>query len=316
MTIREAFGGGLRRVHGAKRYLFLVYAINLVIALALGAVLANAIRTSLGSSLAADNLRRGFDGLWFQGFSAHARGLSSTFDPSVVGIGAVFNGLDSFLRGDLFGGYVGIVAVGLLYLLMWTFFSAGFISVYRQESGERSFWAEGARFFPRFLILAILAGILYYVIFHFVFRWLSSGVDALTRNVVDERIAFAYTLIKYLIVWLLVYAVNLTFDYGKILTVVRDHGNALTAPLKALGFVLGNLGRTAGLYVSVGLVWIVLMFVYWLIAPGAGQASALAIFGAFLLGQLYIVSRIWTRCLFYGSQTALYEGLATAPRVE
>lgn len=313
MNSAQAFLGGLRRVQSAKRYLFLVYLINLAVAIALGAVLSNSIRASLGSSTAGQNLRQGFDDFWYQTFSSSASGVAATFHPTVVGIGAVFNGLNSFIQGNLFDGYVGIVAVGLLYLLMWTFFSAGFISVYKNPGGERSFFAQSARFFPRFVILAILAGILYYLIFHFVMGWLDSGVESLTRNVIDERIAFLYTLIEFAVLWALVFAVQMVFDYGKILTVVRDHRNALTAPIKGLGFVLSNLGKTVGVFVAVGLVWVAFVLVYWLVVPGAGQASWLPILLVFLLGQLYILSRIWTKCLFYGSETALYQGVTSSP---
>jgi hypothetical protein len=272
-------------------------------------MLVGTIERSLGASLAAENLRRGFDGLWYRSFSAQAEGLATTFDPTVVGIGAVFNGLDVFLRGDLLGEYVAIVTAGVIYLLMWTFFAGGFISIYANQTERSSFLAAAARYFPRFLVLALLAGVAYFVLFNFILRWLSHGVEVLTRDVIDERIAFLYTLAKYLLVWLLAYAINLTFDYSKILTVVRDHRNALTAPLKALTFVVSNLGKTAGLYLAIGAVWIGFMTVYWLIAPGAGQASWVTILAAFLLGQLYILSRVWTKCLFYGSETALYVGL-------
>ncbi len=44
------------------------------------------------------------------------------------------------------------------------------------------------------------------------------------------------------------------------------------------------------------------MLVYWIVVPGAGQSSWPGIALAFLLGQLYILSRIWTRCLFWGAQ--------------
>jgi hypothetical protein len=52
------------------------------------------------------------------------------------------------------------------------------------------------------------------------------------------------------------------------------------------------------------------MLFYWLIVPGAGQASWVAITGVFLIGQLYILSRIWMRCLFYAGQATFYESVA------
>jgi hypothetical protein len=304
--MREAFIAGIKRVNGAKKYLFMVYALNLTLALILGAALANAIQGSLGNGFAAENLRQGFDDLWYDNFTSQARGLAASFDPSVVGFGAVLNSLDGFLRGRLFNNDTAIIGMGLLYLLFWTFCSAGFISTYAGQSGEKSFFQQSAHFFPRFVGLAVIAAILYYLIFSFVLDWLSDAVTSLTRNTIDERVAFAYTVVKYLLLLLLVWGVNMIFDYSKIHLVLRDHKNFLTAPLQAWRFVKQNLGGTIGLYLAISLVWVLLMVIYSFIAPGAGQASWLAILGVFLLGQLYLLGRIWTRCLFYSGQTALY----------
>ena len=321
MSIGRAFADGIRRAGAAKRYLLVAYVVNLSIAMVLGLTMATAIEDSLGSSLAAGNLRDGFDALWHSGFSARASGLAETFHPSVVGVGAVFNGLDTFLQGGLFRQYPLIVGIGVLYLALWTFFAGGFISAFRRprEVHAASFFHRSARFFPRFAVLAVMAGVLYWLIFHFAMPWLDDRVASLTRETVDERVFFAWTMAKYLVVWCLVWLVSLVFDYGKILTVVHDHGNALTAPLKALGFVAKNLVRTVGLHLAIGIVWVALLVGYWAIAPGADQSTTAAVAVAFLLGQLYIVARIFTRCLFWAGQTAMYEALgapAPAPREE
>lgn len=312
MSIGRALAQGIRRVGAAPRYLLLVYFLNVAVALVLGFALAGALEDSLGSSLAAGNLRESFDELWYRGFSAGASGLAATFDPAVVGIGAVFSSLDTFLRGGLFYQYAGIVGAGLLYLLAWTFFAGGFIACYRRPAQEGSFFQQGARFFPRFALLAVMAGVLYWLIFHFVAPWAGDRVASLTHETIDERVAFAYTLIQYLLIWCLVWLVSMVFDYSKILVVVQDHRNALTAPLHALGFVRRNLGRALGLYLATGLVWVVLLLVYWAVAPGAGQSSTVPLLIAFLIGQLYILARIAVRCLFYAGQTALYEAVATS----
>jgi len=307
MSIGRAFFAGIRRVLGAKRYLFLVYLVNFSFALIMAIALAAAIEGSLGSSLAAENLRDGFDPHWFQGFSAQATGLAATFNPSVVGIGAVFNGLDTFVQGDLFGGYGLIVGAGVLYMILWTFLSAGFISAYKRPKEYVSLLQQSARFFPRFAVLALMAGVAYWFIFRFIMPWTGNIVSSLTHETIDERVAFAYTLIQYLIIWTLVWLVAMVFDYSKIITVVEDRGNALTTPLKALWFVGRHPGRTMGLYIALGLAWVVILFAYWQVAPGAGQATTTAVAFAFLIGQLYILSRIATKCLFWAGQTAMYE---------
>lgn len=310
MNITEAFIAGLKKVNGAKRYVVLAFLINLAIAGVFGRALVSVIEDSLGSSIAGENMKTGFDGLWYGSFSSQATGFASTFDPSVTGIGAVFNGLDKFLSGNILDGYSGIITVGLLYLLLWTFFSGGFISIYAAKEERPSFFQQAARFFPRFVILAAISGVLYYLLFHFVFDWLTEAVDSLTRETVDERVHFTYTVLKYLILWDIIWFINLIFDYSKIYTVIHDHKNAFTAPLKAGGIVFKNLFRTYGLYLLTGLCWVLLMFVYWIIAPGAGQVSLAGIIFAFLVGQIYIICRISTRCLFYAGQTVMCSSIS------
>jgi hypothetical protein len=313
MNIFSCFMDGIRRVNSAKRYIFVVYLINVLLALGLAISLGGAIKDSLGSSMAAERLRDGFDGFWYSNFSAQARDLAATFDPSVVGIGAIFNSLDAFLQGNVLDLETSIVAIGIFYLLLWSFFSAAFISIYIHRddtSGPHSFFNQGAHFFWRFLQLAIMAGIIYYLLFHFVMPWLTDRVTDLTRQMVDERVVFSYVLIKYLILWSLVLGVNIIFDYSKIITVWQDRSFVLTIPWQALRFIGSHLVSTTGLYLCLGVVGIVLMLFYWLIVPGAGQASWVAITGVFLIGQLYILSRIWMRCLFYAGQATFYESVA------
>lgn len=311
MKIFDAFLKGLRNLNRSKRYIFLVYLISLLATLILGAALSSTLQSAIGSSLAGENLLKGFDDMWYSSFSSQVKGLAKTFEPGVVGIGAVFKGLDAFLRGSFLKNYPGIVGVGLLYLLLWTFFSAGFISIYSAPDERPAFFQQAAKFFSRFLILGVFAGILYYLVLHFVLNWLNNTVNELTRETIDERIHFTYTVIKYLIVWILVWTVNVLFDYSKIYTVIKDHKNALTAPFKALVVVFRNFSKTYGLYFTIGAVWVVLMLLYWLIAPGANQAAWTTILGAFLLGQLYIIFHIGTRCFFYAGQTAMCAALTS-----
>lgn len=316
MKILDALLEGVRTVSRKKRYTFLAYGFNLSTTLILAITVAMAIQSSLGDSLASENLLKGFDDLWYRNFSSEAKGAVRSFDPSVVGIGAVFNGLDTFITGRFLKGSVAIAAVGFLYLLVWTFFSGGFIAIYASQDERPFFFQQAARFFPRFLVLGVLASILYFFLFKFVLNWFTKAVDELTRETIDERVHFTYTLLKYAILWSIVWSVNILFDYSKILTVLEDHKNALTAPLKALRVVFANFFKTYGLYFAIGSLWIVLMLIYWLIAPGAGQSSWITIFGAFLLGQIYLFGRIGMRCLFYAGQTTMFTAITSGEGTE
>ncbi|MFQ5677716.1 MAG: hypothetical protein ACE5G1_17640, partial [bacterium] len=288
----------------STKYILLAYGVNFLLVLVLGIGLARTLNKSFSHSVAAENMRNGFDSVWYQAFSSEAHGLTATFHPSVVGIGAVFNGLEQMLDGRI---WTGLAAGGFLYVLLWTFWSAGFIGLYATSEEHPSFFQRAAEFFPRFLILAVLAGVAYFLLFYFVMQWLGKAVEELTRETIDERVHFLYVALKYLVAWVLIGTVNLVIDYSKILTVVRNHKNALSAPLVAVRLVFSNFGKTYGLYLSIGIVWTGLMLLYWLVAPGAGQSSWLMIIGTFVVSQIYLLTRIATRCLFYAGQTVMFE---------
>ena len=309
MKISQAFSQGLRDVNRSKRYIFLVYGCNFLLAVVLAVALGSTLHNSFGNHVAGDNMLAGFDNLWYPNFRAQAEGLAQTFRPTVVGIGAIFDGLDSLSNGHFILQSPTVVGVGLLYFLMWTFFSAGFISTYANADDEPNFFQKAAAAFPRFIFLAILAGILYFLLFYFVQGWLSKAVDELTRETIDERVHFGLTVAKYGILWLLICTINILFDYSKIFTLIRTGTSVLTAPLKTLVLVLRNFGKTFFLYVTIGAVWFAILLLYWAIVPGAGQSSWFTFLAVFLLGQLYILSRIGTRALFYAGQTAMFSAI-------
>jgi len=326
MKIFKAFRTGFGKVFRSKRYIFLVYLINFAAAVVFALILKDAIQESLGSTAAADKLVENFDGYWYESFSAGAGGLSSTFSPSVEHIGAIFDGLDVFLTGNLWYEYLSIVIVGFVYLLLWTFFSAGFIALYAEEFERPPFFHRAARFFPRFFILAIISGVLYFLIFYYLLDWMTVKANEITRETIDERFHFGYTVIKYLIIWILVWIVNIIFDYSKIIIVLQDHKNFLIAPFKAffkaIAVIFSHIRRTFGLYFLLGIFWIILMLLYWLVSvfasdtswlaeiiPEAGASLWFPIICAFVVGQFYVISRICMRCLFFAGQTALCSSL-------
>jgi hypothetical protein len=140
--------------------------------------------------------------------------------------------------------------------------------------------------------------------------FLEEWIRARTRDVTDERIAFAYAALEYGAVAVALLLVNFVFSYAKIITVVRNRKIVIFTPFEAIGFVIAHPLRTIGLYVSVGLLWIGLVLSYWLygyLAPDATTSTLEMILVAWGVGQIFILGRIFVKCLFLGSQTALYE---------
>lgn len=312
MKISESFREGLRRLHSAKRVILWVYLLNLVIAAAPAAVLSDLIRQSTKHSLAAENLRTGFDDEWYREFHAEASGLGETFEPSMSELGAVLNGLDAFVSGEMFKEFSGIVGIGLLFLLLWTFLTGGALHLYveKGEVSREAFFAGAARFFPRLFRLMLLAGVFYAIVYWLLLPGVDHAIQNVNRQTIDERVAFAWVIAKYGLVLGAVLLINLIFDYAKILAVRHDRTGAFVNAWEGLRMVLRHPVKTVGLYLLVGAIGLAFLLLYGLVVPGAGQEGYGGVAWAFLLGQAYVVSRIWTRLLFFSSQSALADALS------
>ena len=262
-------------------------------------------------SLVAEELRSGFNSDWYREFKREAQGLGRTFQYSVVGVGGILDGLSAFLNGKLFQQFSAILGVGMLYLFGWTLLSGGVLHLYNTTAPPtfQSFALGSLRYFSRFLRLTLLAGVLYWLIYSQLLPSLADLVRMVARDQIDERVAFLGSVAKYSVVLGALILVNLVFDYAKILTVTQQRRSSILAILKAAKLLGAHPGRMVGLYVWIGLLGIGFFFLYWLVAPGINQQSSLAVGWALLLGQMYITSRIWTRLLFLGSQSALCEEL-------
>jgi len=310
----SALGQGAREVARAWRYLLGAHAWNFALALCLAVLVQDAVRASLGSSLAGDRMKDSWDSLWYASFSTHTNGVVVTFRPSVSGAGAVLDALDTFLDG--FGGLFNGGAEASLwpmlavYWLSWSFLSGGFVSLFVAPDREVGFMSRAARLFPRFLTIS-LAGFAGYAL---ILGWMRRGADAYVasrlRDVSDERVHFAWTLGEYVALWTLVMIVNVAVDYAKVFAArTADQPWSPRTMLAVLGRSSRFVGRHVlgvfALYLLTGLLGLFLMGLYLSIVPGALDSTSTAILGTFVIGQAYVLCRIAIRCLFYAGEAAL-----------
>jgi hypothetical protein len=308
-------------VRGAWRYLLLAWAVSLALALALGAIVRDAVRQSLGASLAAERMRASWDSLWYASFSTQASGVAATLRPSVGGAGAVLDALDALLdgfAGVLAGGAgTGVLPAMLVYLVAWTFLGGGLLATFARPSDREPFLGRATRVFPRMAMVSAAALSIYALVLGPIRSALDGQVAAALRDRIDERVAFAWTAGEYALLWAMLVAVQLVADYAKVYVVRADDRRVFVAPLAAIAraarLVIRQPRRTAGLFAATGLVWLTVLALYAWVAPGARVSSAGAILGAFALGQVYVLGRIAVRGLFLASETALCTAL-DAPR--
>jgi hypothetical protein len=282
-----------------------MFLVTLLIALPLSIALRGMIEAQLNDSLVADTLATGNRYDWWQEFLAQASGLGTTFVPSVVGFGAVLDNIDGILDNRPLA--TTIAGATAAWLVIWSFLSGGVLDRYARRRPTRAlgFFAACGTHFWRFLRIGILAWLAYWILFGTVHELIFEDFYVwATKDFTAERTAFAVRLLCYLVFGVLLIACNLVFDYARIRTVVEDRHSAIGALVAGARFVRRHPG-TLRLYFLNGAMFLILVLVYALIAPGA--PGGFAIWIAFLIGELYILARHYLKLIFYASQTALFQ---------
>ena len=308
MTALQAWRDGMRRVTRAPAILAGVWVLTILVSLPLALGLRTMLDQHLGDSLAADSAVTGVNYDWWQEFSDQATGLGVTFRPTIIGFGAVLDNLSAFIDNE----HKPIVIVGAAaaYVLLWLFFAGGIIDRYARERPTRAagFFAACGVFFFRFLRLAIVMWIVYAVLFGYVHPMLfNTWLTRLTREVTAERTAFFMRVGFYVVFGSLIALANLIFDYAKVRAVVEDRRSMLGAIRAAAAFARRNSGTALGLYLFDVALFAIVVAAYALVAPGAGRGGWTT-WAGLLVGQLYILARLWVKLVFWASETALFQG--------
>jgi hypothetical protein len=278
-----------------------------------------AVAEHVGSSLVATRIVAGPDEGWWGEFLAQARGTARTLQPEVIGAAAPLSNLSRFLDARGISSSLAapalrtpppaLVATLALSALAWLFLTGGLIDRYARgrRLGSRAFFGACGVFFFRFIRLALLVGIGYWMLagpyhsllFDVTYRWL-------IRETPAERIAFVWRIALYL-AWLApLVLLNLTADYAKVRAVVEDRHSMIAALVTGWRFVRRHWRHAVSLYFANALVLALALAVYILVAPGGrGGDWRLAI--VLVVGQAWILSRIATKLAFMATATALFQ---------
>jgi hypothetical protein len=308
MTSTYALRDGIRRVNGALVILACVFAVTLLTALPLSMMMRDALRSHLGSSLAAEQAARGVNYQWWTEFTAQAGTLGRTFETTIIGFAAVLDNVSTLLDAEERASP--IVWLGAGYLVVWLFLTGGILDRYARARPTRSyeFFTACGVYFVRFLRLAPIIAVTYYVLFAYLHPFLLGYLyDEITRDVTVERTAFLWRVAFYLIFGAVLLAASVVFDYAKVRAVVEDRRSMIGAIAASVRFIRRNFGGVASLYLLNGLLFFAVLVLYALLAPGAGWSGA-GVWLGFAIGQIYLLARLWVRLVFFAAETALFQG--------
>ncbi len=286
---------------------------SLLVALPNALLVRKAVETSIGASLAHEKLRDGFDMEWHSDYRFNNDGTASLLTPTSVRPAAFLDNLEAWFSGELFTASPSLVALGVLYALLWSLMSGGIL--YRLVHHDRAFslralLSRGADYFPRFVRLMALTGVLYYAVYRFS-GWLFPKLADMMRDVTVEKTVLAVYMIAALLVLALLTLVKLISDYAKVATVLGERRSMLLAALHGLRFVLRHPLRTFGAYATIAIAGLVALALYAQVAPGQGQASMTAVLIAFLIAQVFLAFRIAQRLTVYGVAVEIYRDSVT-----
>jgi hypothetical protein len=306
------FMKGSTNTRKAARMILLLLIVNLAFSLVLALPMYHSLKDSFGDSLVGEQMAKGFDYLWWEEFRDEAEGLEKTFNPSIIGKGAILNNLEGLLMMRFLGLPPIVLLVGLLYIILHTFLAGGMLTILSPNEVKFSlgkfFRGAGSHFF-RFFLLMLLSW-LFFILFPFMsFGILGSILENVRENAFSEITPFYLGLVFNAVVLVLFLFIQMVFDYGRITVVLEESRNVLKATFRAFGFVFGHLGSTLGLFYLLFLVQVAVTLVYIFIQAHIPQSHFWGVLIAFLFQQMFIYSLIWVRCWLYSSQMELYRYL-------
>lgn len=306
MTAVDAWRDGVRRVNRAPVLLAGVWLMTVAVSMPLALVLRGMIAQHLGSSLAADRAASGVNYDWMQEFADQATGVGVTFKPTVIGFGAVLDNVSAFL--DDVSRPLVIASAASAYLALWLFVAGGILDRFARDRATRAygFFSASGVFFWRFLRLGVVQWITYAVLFGAVHAWLfDRAFPRITHDMAVERTAFLIRVALYAVFAALVAACNLAFDYAKVRAVVEDRRSMLGALAASVRFIRRNADAALLYLIDVGM-FVVVLAIYAVVAPGAAGGRAMVWLG-FFVGQVYVAARLWVKLVFWASATALFQ---------
>lgn len=307
MTVTRAFVDGWGRVQRAPALVAGIWLTTFLLAWPLALTLRGLLAEHLGASLAADAAARGMNFDWWNEFLAQTAGIGQTFVPAILGFAAVLHNISAIADAQSLPITIGGVVAA--YLAVSIFLMGGVLDRLARDRrlGSYGFFAACGSYFFRLLRLSAFAGAVYGTLFTWLHPWLFDSLfPALTHDLTLERTAMVYRALLYVAFAIVVVGANLWFDYAKVRMVVEDRRSAIGALTSSGRFLARNIGAVVGLYLLDLLIFLTVLGLYALVAPGA--AGGLAAWMGFLVGQLYITLRIVVRLLFAASEVALFQG--------
>jgi len=203
----------------------------------------------------------------------------------------------------------GLVAAGVGYGLVLVLLLGGAIDRFARGAGSfvlGQFLGACGRYFVRLLKLTVLSTLLYWGLFLLAKRAYGALGESL-KDVTVESTILTYYLIAAVPLLVLVGVVMMVFDYARVAAILEEEGSTVRSLRRGLRFVTRRPLTVMGLSGLVAICVCALVALRTVVTPPVAEATVPGIVLVFLLGQLFVATRLVLRLTLVASEVALFQ---------
>jgi len=240
MKIFWNFGRGFMATGRVSKMVLFLFVVNLLFSLLLAIPMYNSLKDSFGRSEAGSRMAKGFDYVWWEEFRDEAKGLETTFSPSVIGKGAILTNLENLIQMRFYSLPPILLVFGLFYIILHTFLAGGILSIFNQDAPRftmKEFIQGAGSHFLRFFGLMLFSWLFIIAIGVFLQEGFISIISEISSNSLSEVIPFYLRLGFSVLTFILLLFIQMVFDYARIKVVLEESRNIIKSTLEALAFI-------------------------------------------------------------------------------
>jgi len=283
MNILKSYTEGFKKTSGIVRVVTIIYGITLLLGLILALTFNSVLTKDLNHRSELYNLFHDFN------FTVYSDFMNN--------------------YGDIVRPLISIMIwFGFFYFVFTVFFSGGILKLFEGssiKSKAQAFFAGSAKFFFRFLRLGI-----YILVFQgIVFAVIAIGFSSIFNRALP--VSTEPQLFTIIVVWAAVHFIFFIFisivsDYAKIILVKEDSKKVWRAIRSSFKFTVKKLYITFPLYIILLIAPALLFLVYFRLEEFIGMTSSAGILIMFIVQQVFIWSRLFSKVWILGSGYDLF----------
>lgn len=208
--------------------------------------------------------------------------------------------------------------VGLAYFIFSVFIAGGILNILHNEKNNfsiKSFFEGSGKYFYRFLRLAGIVISLNIIIALVIYIPLGIIFDSVSETVESEASLFYIGVGGVLLHLLLIILLLIVSDYTKIKLVTEETTKVFRAFWQSIKFTFRYIHNTFLLYLMLLIFPLLLIVIYYFVEDSIGMTSGITIIIMFLVQQLFVWLRQFSKVWNYSSQLS-YHNNYVKPKIE